>query len=1315
VARLLGSTAAGLDADATFLELGADSLLLMQLVRAVEGTYGVRIPFRRLMEELATIRDLAAHLEQVRPATAVGAAAPAAPDSPPAEAHLAPAPAENGNGVSRDGLAADRLALLQAHAATMQAYAATMQAYVASMNAQLEALDIPPTGRNGGPPAAAGRNGSNGQNGAGGEAPLPPGDVEDGPVARAAAGRAAGGHAGPVRRVRASRGRLRPAAGAVASSEAVILSGIPIAGVAADRAGESDARAVVRSFPLTPTQRQMWVHARLGDDASRAYNLQVVLGLRGAFDASAFDAALQDLAARHESLRTVFAASGDAQHVLASLRVPLTVAALPDGDDGDALRGALAAAVHGVFDLAAGPPIRAYVHVRGPERHVAQLVFHHLVADAIAAGVLKRDLEAAYRARRDGQAPRLDPPMQFGDYAARRAARAGTLDGREAEWMSRFEGAVPFVLPHDRPRSAIPDTRGARERRILPPPLVAALGALAREERCTPFGVLLAGVLVVLHRLAARDDLVLGVPSAGRALPGSETVVGSCVSVLPLRSRPDERWSVREHLRQVRGWLLDAAEHEEFSYARLREAMRQPLGPASPPLVSVTFNLDPGGGAADPGGAFAGLALEPVEKPALHTSFDLAFDVVERGGDVEIFCDYATALFDGDTVARTLARLERVLEQFAAASDGPVSALTLLDEAERRQVVEAWNRTEAPAPEACASRLFERQAERTPAAPAVLHGDERMSYRELNERANRLARSLVRTGVGAESRVGVHLERGPELVVALLAVLKAGGAYVPLDPAYPLERLGWMLADSGAAVLLTRGRPAEVPLSEGVRVVSLEAEAAAIDGGDAENLAADPVEGALAYVIHTSGSTGTPKGVGIDQRALAGYVAHAAREYALTPGDRVLQFHSVSFDPAAEEIFATLLSGATLVLRGAGAIDPPVFWAACRRDALTVLVLPTAVWHSLVPHLEAHPSDFPPSLRLLVTGGERMLPEPLRAWRRVVGDGVRLLNSYGPTETTVGATLWDAAGAGDDPHPAVPIGRPVPNTRCYVLDAGMRPVPVGVPGELWIGGAQVARGYLGRAALTAERFVPEPFGGHAGGRMYRTGDRARWRADGVLEYLGRVDDQVKVRGFRVEPAEIEAALLRHPGVAACAVVARESASGDRRLVAYVVGASDAAALRAHLRRMLPEHMVPGAFVGLDALPLTPAGKVDRRALPAPAAPEGEGRSLKPATEAEARVAAVWRELLGIERVGMEDSFFDLGGHSLLLVRLQARLASDFRSDLSVLELFQYPTVRSLAARLQGGDDVRAVEAGEGQAAVRQDALRRLATRGRRDA
>ena len=1093
---------------------------------------------------------------------------------------------------------------------------------------------------------------------------------------------------------------------------------MPIVGEAADLAGEAGARAVVRSFPLTPTQRQMWVHARLGDDASRAYNLQVVLGLRGAFDASAFDAALQDLAARHESLRTVFAATGDAQHVLALLRIPLTITDLSDGDDddGDALRGALAAAVHDVFDLAAGPPIRAYVHVRGPERHVVQLVFHHLVGDAIAAGVLKRDLETAYHARRDGQAPRLHPPMQFGEYAAQLATRAGMLDGREAEWLARFEGAVPLVLPYDRPRSAVPDTRGARETRILPAPLVAALGALAREERCTPFGVLLGGVLVVLHRLAAQDDLVLGVPSAGRALPGSETVAGNCVAVLPLRSRWDGTPSVREHLRQVRGWLLDAAEHEEFSYARLHEAMRMPIGPASPPLVSVTVNLDPGGGAAEPAAAFAGLALEPVEKPALHTSFDLSLDVVERRGGMEIVCDYATALFDGATVARTLARLERVLEQFTSAPDGPLSALTLLDDAERRQVVEGWNRTEAPAPEACASRLFERQAERAPHAPAVLHGDARLSYGELNERANRLARFLVRMGVGPESRVGVHLERGPELVVALLAVLKAGGAYVPLDPAYPAERLGWMLADSGAAVLLTRDRlPADVHPPAGVRIVSLDAEAAAIEGEDADDLAAGPPGDALAYVIHTSGSTGTPKGVGIGQRALAGYVAHAAREYALAPGDRVLQFHSVSFDPAAEEIFATLLAGATLVLRGGEAIDPAVFWAACRRDALTVLVLPTAVWHSLVPHLEAHPSDLPPSLRLLVTGGERMLPEPLRAWRRAAGDRVRLLNSYGPTETTVGATLWDAAGAGDDPHPTVPIGRPVPNTRCYVLDAAMRPVPVGVPGELWIGGAQVARGYLGRAALTAERFVPEPFGGHAGGRMYGTGDRARWRADGVLEYLGRVDDQVKVRGFRVEPAEIEAALLRHPGVAACAVVARESASGDRRLVAYVVGGTDAAELRAHLRQRLPEHMVPGAFVGLDALPLTPAGKVDRRALPAPAAPEGEGRSLRPATEAEARVAGVWRELLGVERVGMEDSFFDLGGHSLLLVRLQARLASDFRSDLSVLELFQYPTVRALAARLQGRDDVRAVQAGEEQAAIRHDALRRLATRGRRDA
>ncbi|HEX8243591.1 MAG TPA: amino acid adenylation domain-containing protein, partial [Longimicrobium sp.] len=609
--------------------------------------------------------------------------------------------------------------------------------------------------------------------------------------------------------------------------------------------------------------------------------------------------------------------------------------------------------------------------------------------------------------------------------------------------------------------------------------------------------------------------------------------------------------------------------------------------------------------------------------------------------------------------------------------------LDLLPEVERRLVVEEWNRTEAgPLPDACVHELFEAQVERTPGAVALVAESAALTYRELDGRANRLAHHLRGVGVGIETPVAIHLARGAELVVAMLAVLKAGGAYVPLDPAYPAERLAWMVADSGAAVLVTQERlRGAFALSAGVRVVSVDGDADHVAGERADGPAVPALPGTLAYVIYTSGSTGTPRGVGVEHRSLAAYLAAVIREYGLGAGDRLLQFHSVSFDPAAEEVFATLLSGAALVVReGSPVADPRVFWDACGRDGITVLDLPTAYWHSIVPHLESHPDVLPPSLRLAVTGGERMLPGPLAAWRRVAGGRVRLLNGYGPTEATIAVTLWDTAGAGEGEVAVVPIGAPLANSRCYVLDEWMRPLPVGVPGELYVGGVQVARGYLRSPRATADRFVPEPFGGHAGARLYRTGDRVRWSADGNLEFLERTDFQVKIRGFRIEPGEIEARLAEHPAVRQAVVIARETAASDRRLVAYYMADEqlEVEALRRHVSERLPEHMVPAAYVHLEALPLTGSGKLDRNALPAP---EGDAYARRgyeaPQGETEQALAEIWSELLGVERVGRRDNFFELGGHSLLIVKLIARMG---RRDLHVEvgTLFTRPTIVELA-------------------------------------
>ena len=1087
-------------------------------------------------------------------------------------------------------------------------------------------------------------------------------------------------------------GRAAPVSAAVAET-APVPSGLKLF------PAPDPADAPPRSFPLTPAQRQIWVHAQLGGDAALAYQEQLVFAVRGGLDPAALQAALHDVMLHHEALRTVFDPSGEAQHVLPSLPAEVRVEAPLAPGDPEALERALGAAAREAFDLAAGPLLRVHLHPRGAA-HVVQVVFHHLAADGLAVPLLLRDLEAACAARREGRAPALSPAMQFSEYAALLDAEAQAHAGREAEWLERFQGAVPLALPADRPRPRVPAHAGAQTALTLGAPLAAALKELGRREGLTLHMTLLAGLLATLHRLGGQDDVVVGVPSAGRPFPGSGTLVGNCVDVLPVRSRIGGVTTVRAFLKQVRGWLLDAYEHEAFSLARLAERLEVPRGPGVPPLVSVVLNLEPGA-AGEPAAAprFAGLEMEGVKSPARFTKFDLDLDAVEHSGGIDLGCTFNTGLFEPATARRMLGGMERVLEQLAAVADVPLRALELMDGAERRQVLETWNRTAAREPgDVCIHHLFEAQAERTPDADAVVCEDETLTYRELNARANRLAHHLRRLGVGPEARVGVCMERAPELIVSLLAVLKAGGAYVPIDPAYPPERIAWMAGDAGAGVLLAQERLRPLLAAAGARVLSVDAERPALAAGSARN----PVGGAsprgLAYVIYTSGSSGRPKGVAVEHRSLANFALHAAREFGVGPADRVLQFSSISFDAAAEEIFATLFSGASLVLRTEGMLaSPPAFWEACGRWGVTVVDLPTALWHGLA--LELDPPPFPAALRLVVFGGERALPGPLRAWRAAAGERVRLLNTYGPTETTVAVTAWDAA-EGADAVETVPIGRPGANVRAYVLDGAARPVPPRVPGELYAGGVQVARGYLGRPALTAERFVPDPFGGEPGARLYRTGDQVRWRdtaedprgeertpapphpRTAVLEYLGRLDQQVKLRGFRIEPGEVESALSSHPAVREVRVVAREDEPGELRLVAYVVGEADGDELRAHLGRSLPEHMVPAAFVALESLPLTPAGKLDRAALPAPDLAGDADRRGAPRTPAEAVLAGIWAEVLRVERVGVHDSFFALGGHSLLATRVVSRVRDVFGVELTVRALFEMLTVAELAARVE---------------------------------
>jgi amino acid adenylation domain-containing protein len=1042
------------------------------------------------------------------------------------------------------------------------------------------------------------------------------------------------------------------------------------------------------ALPLSFAQERLWFIDRM-EPGSAVYNIPMAWRLGGALDRAALERALGEIVRRHEALRTTFReVDGSPVQVVAPFGgfvLPVEELSGLGEVDGEAevTRRATEEAMR-PFDLAAGPLFRAALLRLGAEDHVLLLSMHHIVSDGWSMEEFFRELSALYQAYREGgESPLPELGVQYADYAVwQREQLAGeVLDRQLAYWKERLSGAPELLeLPTDHPRPPVQTYRGASVPVELSAELLERLQALGRSEGATLYMTLLGAFQVLLSRYSGSEDVVVGSPIAGRTRGEVEELIGFFVNTLVLRADLSGDPSFRETLRRVREVTLGAYEHQELPFEKLVAELQPERSLSHSPLFQVSFALQD---ADDQGGGLPGLKVGVVDAAMEIAKYDLSLTLAATARGLRGELSYSTDLFDRGTAERMLGHLERVLEQVAAEPDARLSELDLLDGTERRRVVEEWNAARAPYPAGlCIHQLVEAQVERTPHAAAVVFEGETLTYRELNERANRLARHLRRLGVGPEARVAICLERSLEMVVSVLAVLKAGGAYVPLDPAYPAERLAFMLADSAAAVLLTQERlRGALAVRAGMDVVSVEPAEAELAGGSAENAESGAGPGSLAYVIYTSGSTGTPKGVAVEHRALVNYTTHAAREFSIGPGDRVLQFASISFDTAAEEIFPTLLSGATLVLRTEEMLETPgSLWEACGRWGVSVLDLPTAVWHHVSPYLDARPGALPESLRLMVIGGEAALPERVRAWQAAAGGRVRLLNSYGPTETIIAVTLWEAPESGGVSR--VPIGRPVPNTRCYVLGAAMRPAAVGVPGELYVGGAQVARGYLDRPAATAGRFVPDPFAAEPGARLYRTGDRARWRADGTLEYLGRLDGQVKVRGFRIELGEIEGALRRRAEVADCVVVAREDVPGEKRLVAYVVGDVEAGALREHLRRELPGYMVPAAFVVLERLPLTPNGKLDRRALPAPEYAAGADRYVAPRTPAEEVLAGIWAEVLRLERVGVTESFFELGGHSLLATRVISRVRQLFGVEVPLRALFEGPTVAELAVRVE---------------------------------
>jgi amino acid adenylation domain-containing protein len=1053
-------------------------------------------------------------------------------------------------------------------------------------------------------------------------------------------------------------------------------------------------------LPLSFAQERMWFIDRMLP-GNAVYSIPFRVRLRGGVQPEALRRALETLAHRHESLRTVFP-SRDGRplqvvHPPAPFALPVSDLSILPGDlaEREAERMAEEDARR-PFDVAAGPLFRAELIRVADEEWILLLNLHHVVADGWSIDILFRELAQAYAAHAEGRAPNLSPlAVQYPDYAAwqREWLTGPRLERQIRWWRERLAGVPVLELPTDRPRPATPSFRGGSVEFRVDAETARGVDGLARAEGATRFQLLLGAFAVLLSRWSGQEDVVVGSPVAGRGWPETEGMVGLFVNTLALRTDLSGDPAFREVIGRAREAALGAFAHQDVPFERLVDELRIDRSLSRHPLFQVSFSVQQPGEIPPLGDVET--RLEPGENGT--AKFDLVVSVEPEGEGFVGGIQYAADLFDHATAERMAEHFTALIGSLVADPDRPVSRLPgLLRGEERRRVLEEWSGADHPYPPRPVHQLIAEQAARTPDAPALSFRGLTRSYREVDEAANRLAHHLIARGAGRESIVGILAERTPETVISILAVIKAGGAYLPLDPANPVDRLRYMLQDSGARLVLSAGPLPPALHGIPTEVIDVRAEAASIDTRPAADPAVSCDADNLAYVIYTSGSTGRPKGVAIPHRGVPN-LAHMQRSrMGVGAGDRVLQFAAFSFDASVEEVFATLILGACLVLAAREEVMPgPPLQETLRRERITAVSLPPASLPLISP-------DGLPDLRAILAGGEALSPAMAARW----AGALNLYNMYGPTECTVVSTTDPVAADGGTPA----IGRIIDNLRGYVLDRAGEPVPVGVPGELHMGGIGVARGYLNRPGLTAERFVPDPFGA-PGSRLYRTGDRVRWLADGRLDYLGRFDHQVKLRGFRIELGEIEARLMEVPGVRDAVVLIRPDVRGDPRLVGWVMAPEQkpsASELREHLRRALPDYMVPQAYVVMDAFPQTPNGKLDRAALPAPADAAAEPAAA-PQGELEQAIAGVWRTVLGLESVGVNDSFFEVGGHSLLLARLQEALRTALQRDVSIIDLFQYPTVGSFAAHLDA--QARPAEdpekqAGRGRGASRREMLMR---------
>ncbi len=1064
---------------------------------------------------------------------------------------------------------------------------------------------------------------------------------------------------------------------------------------------EHEGGHVQGAYPLSYGQRALWFLHHVAP-ASAAYNIGVAVRIRSALDPSALRRALQALVDRHGSLRTTFAEQDG--HPIQCVHVRRNVAFQElDASDWslERLRVSVQRSYEQPFDLRRGPLLRIVLFTRSPEDQVLLLAVHHIVVDFLSVGVLVEELGRLYDAESGGLhaealaqvAPSVAlPPLrsEYQDFVRWQAAMLAGAGGERhwLYWQEKLGRELPVLtLPADRPRPPNKTFRGHTHSFSLDDALTRRLRSFSKAHGATAYVTLIGTFQVLLHRYTGHEDLVVGCVTAGRSVPEHHGIVGYFVNPVVLRSTIVRDASFAAFLDRTRDTLAEALDHQDFPFPLLVERMRPTRDPSRGPLVHVLFDLlaQPGahlqaGQRIDRRTRLGSLDVEPFDLSQQEGQFDLTVIVTDADGSVSVALKYDSDLFDDETIARIAGHYRTLLAAVMEHPDRRVSDLPLMSDAELHRVLVAWNDTHTDYPrDRCIHELFERQVEQTPDAIAVVFEGQELTYFELNRRANRLAHSLRRLGVGPESVVALCLTRSIEMVTAVLAVLKAGGAYAPLDPASPSQRLALMVEDGRAQALLTQRALLDTLQGLPVRVLCVDAAVDGVSEDDDLNPVSRVAPNNLAYVMYTSGSTARPKGVSIEHRNVVRLVTHT-NYVTLGPSEVFLQFAPLSFDASTFEIWGCLLNGGRLVVMPPALPSLEELAAALHASGVTTLWLTAGLFHQMLDSQAAALRKVPQ----MIAGGDVLSAAHVERFFREPGDG-RLVNGYGPTEGTTFSCCFSMTSAGDL-RGSVPIGRPIANTRVYILDECMRPLPVGVAGELYIGGDGVARGYLNCPELTAGKFVPDPFAAEGGARLYKSGDAARYRVDGTIEFLGRLDGQVKVRGFRVEPGEVETTLCQYPGVREALVVAPPDRTGNRALAAYLVvdgQRPSVSALRQHVSRSLPEYMVPSTFAFLDALPLTTNGKIDRAALPATPEdrPTLDVMYADPMAGVEERIAAVWRDLLRVRSVGRDDNFFDLGGHSLMVIQVQQQLHATCGWDLSVVDLFRHPTIRALAVHV----------------------------------